>query len=143
MKKKVIAVVWFLLFSASIVNSHDFLLANNHKDSEFSFKYYGDGSEYGLKPRRKEDDTAAYMKNNASSSSVSVSVAGTNDKNYRGSVKANWCSDDYTIKPGKYKYMSNTVYNNYKYAYLLIGKDDKKKHTISGKWSPDNICGKY
>ncbi len=67
-----------------------------------------------------------------------------NNANDRNGISPNWCSDDYFVKPGKYKYISNKVYQKkYKYAYLIMGKDDKKRHEVKGKWSPDNISGKY
>ena len=143
MKKLLVIALSATILVGSLVNGMTTVYANNHKDRAFSFSYYGDGSDVAIAPRLKQDNTAAYMKNNKASTHLMVFVAGTNSRDSYSGLSPIYCSEAYNIPAGDYCYMSNTVYGKYKYAYLTMGSDDKAWHTISGKWSPDNISNRY
>lgn len=143
MKQKLLLALVIVILAGSLFGGAKQVYANNHGDTTFSFSYYADGTDYAISPRPKQDNTASYMKNNASSINLMVSVAGTNSKYGNTGINPNRCSGVCLIPKGSYRYMSNNVYGRYKYAYLVMGADDKRTHTVSGKWSPDNISGRY
>ena len=143
MKQKIVLALIAVLLAGSLTGGIKQVYANNYKDTTFSFSYYADGTDQAISPRTKQDNTASYMKNNASSTDLMVSVAGTNSSSKYSGINPNRCSGVCLIPKGSYRYMSNNVYGNYTYAYLVMGADDKRTHTVSGKWSPDNISGRY
>lgn len=143
MKKGLALVVSIVILGGSLVNGVVMTYANNHTDTRFSFYYYGDGSDTAIPPRSKQDNTASYMKNNATSPTLAVCVAGTNSLSSYSGLEPNYCSGPMEVPSGSYRYIPNSVYGQYRYAYLTMGCDDKMEHTISGKWSPDNISGRY
>ncbi len=119
-------------------------LANNHKDTTFDFEMYGDGADNAYNDtRKKEDNTATYVKLNSNSDDAYVVVCGTNHSNLRNEPYHHECGDAGRINAGSYRYISNTVYPTYKYAYLCFGRDNRRMNHFIGKWSPDNISGRY
>ena len=118
-------------------------LANNHKDVGFDFWYVADGSDYAVAPLAKQDNTASYVKSNAGTHEFTTWICGTN-KNSADPYSMNYCSNSVRIASGSYRYISNTVYGKFKNAFpmITIGQDNKQYY-ISGKWSPDNISGRY
>ena len=143
MKQKLLLALVTVILAGSLFGGAKQVYANNHRDREFSFSYYADGTDQSIRPREKMDNTASYMKNNASSTDLMVCVAGTNSISKYPGINPNRCSGVGLIPKGSYRYMSNNVYGRYKYAYLVMGADDKRTHTVSGKWSSDNISGRY
>lgn len=144
MKKKILVFLSCLLIAMSIGGESVRTYANNYKDTTFSFQYYADGGDVPISPRAKQDNTASYIKNNATSPELLVCVAGTNKMSSYTGVDPNRCSAIVVVPSGSYKYISNTVYGNYSYAYLVLGTaQTEKTYTISGKWSPDNISNRY
>jgi len=122
----------------------DVAKANNYKDSTFDFYYYADGSDTCINARPKEDNTATYVKSNAGTIQFKAAVAGTNALSRTTAINPNYCSGWQAIPTGSYRYISNTVYGKYSYAYLVMTvSQDNKNHWMSGKWSPDNISGRY
>lgn len=118
--------------------------ANNHKDTTFDFEMYGDGADNAYNDtREKEDNTATYVKPNSNSDDAYVVVCGTNHSNIRNEPYHHECGDAGRINAGSYRYISNTVYPKYKYAYLCFGRDNRRMNHYVGKWSPDNISGRY
>ena len=143
MKQKLLLALVTVILAGSLFGEAKQVYANNYKDRGFSFSYYADGTDQSISPRAKQDNTASYMKNNASSTDLMVCVAGTNSISKYPGINPNRCSGVCLIQKGSYRYMSNNVHGRYKYAYLVMGSDDKRTHTVSGKWSPDNISGRY
>ena len=144
MKKKISLFLCCLLMIKSFGTEVAKVYANNYTDTTFSFSYYADGSDTAISPREKQDNTASYIKNNASSPSLLVCVAGTNSASSYSGINPNRCSSIVSVSSGSYKYISNTVYGNYTYAYLTLGTaQTNQTYTISGKWSPDNISNQY
>lgn len=120
-------------------------VANNCKNTEVTkFSYYGDGSDYVCEKiaRKKTDTTASYVKLNTDTTcKQTVTIYGAKTKS---SAYFLCTSGTTTIKPGDYKYISNTVYQQgYTYAAPAFGRDNRKNMTVSGVWSPDNISGRY
>lgn len=144
MKKKLGLFLCCLLMAASFCTETARVYANNYKDTGFEFEYYADGSDYPIGARTKEDTTASYIKSYASNPDLLVCVAGTNNVNSNTAINPNRCSSIVSVPSGSYRYISNTVYGNYTYAYLVIGTaQTNTMYTISGKWSPDNISNRY
>lgn len=145
MKKRIVAFLGCLLMAVSITGGAAQVYANNHEDKAFSFSYTADGSDIaGIAPRAKKDNTATYIKSNKTNPELLVSVAGTNKSTSYSGINPNRCSGIVVVPSGSYKYISNSVYGNYKYAYLVTGTaQTEKTYTISGKWSPDNISNRY
>ncbi len=144
MKKKLGLFICCLLMATSLCGETVRVFANNYKDTTFSIEYYADGSDYPIEPREKQDNTASYIKSYASNPALLVCVAGTNNANSYTAIDPNRCSSIISVPSGSYRYISNTVYGNYSYAYLVIGTEQTNQtYTISGKWSPDNISNRY
>lgn len=120
-------------------------LANNHTNTTFDFnKYNADGTDIAFNARAKKDSSASYVKlKTTTGATLSISIAGTNNKSQISGINPKRCSSVVRIKPGSYKYITNTVHQrNYKYAYIVAGSHVNKKINIHGEWSPDNISGK-
>ncbi|MCR5668134.1 MAG: hypothetical protein K6G05_03690 [Lachnospiraceae bacterium] len=48
------------------------------------------------------------------------------------------------VSSRSYRYISNNVYGRYAYAYLVRSvNQDNRAHRLAGRWSPDNISGRY
>ncbi len=143
MKKKLTAILSAVLFAGTLANGAVTASANNYTDTTFHFYYEADGTDTAIEPRDKMDNTASYVKLNSSSTDLMVCVAGTNSKTSYNAINPNLCSSFVYVPRGDYKYISNTVYGNYKYAYLVMGSGIGGRQLVSGKWSPDNISGRY
>ena len=126
--------------SRGMVNS---ALANNYTDTAFGFDYNGDGSDLSTEMRSKTDSSATYVFNNASgSATISVAVAGVKKySSYASPFASEYLGNYYSVKPGNRKYMPNSMYPTYKWAYLVMASSDHQAHHLSGKWSPDNCSG--
>ena len=114
--------------------------ANNHADRPYS-AYGGDGGDYASEIRSKTDRTSAYAKNLNTNLTHRIEVIGTNSGyNSRDNCTEGTQWGYYDLKPGKYKYLRNTVYEKgYRKAYLLFTEANHKSGWISGLWSPDSI----
>lgn len=143
MKKKLTAILSAVLFAGTLANGAVTASANNYENTTFSFYYQADGTDTSIRPREKMDNTASYVKLNSSSTDLMVCVAGTNSGNGNNAINPNRCSNVVYVARGDYKYLSNTVYGNYKYAYLVMGSGIGGTQWVSGEWSPDNISGRY
>ena len=97
-----------------------------------------------ISPRFKTDNTASYVKSNKGVIGFTAGVAGTSNTRNYGAIFPNMCSSRVYVPTGSYRYISNNVYGNYSYAYLVLSvNQDNRLHRLSGKWSPDNISGRY
>lgn len=144
MKKKIGLFLCCLLMAASLCGETVRVFANNYTDTEFEFEYYADGSDVGIPARPKDDNTASYIKSYSSNPALLVCVAGSNSADSYSGIDPNRCSSIINVPSGSYRYISNTVYGNYSHAYLVIGTAQTNLlYTIKGKWSPDNISGRY
>ncbi|MDD6427844.1 hypothetical protein [Candidatus Weimeria sp. HCP3S3_B5] len=118
--------------------------ANNHTDTPFDFEVdYCAGTDQMVdKPRRKMDNTASYVKLTAKSDDAWPSFRGTNSStNYTLGLDEETGSSS-KLRAGNYRYISNSAYPKYKYTYLMLGSNDNRVRFI-GRWSPDNISGRY
>lgn len=133
-----------LLLVCALMQSGLVAKANNHVDVGFNIYYCADGSDTApTPPRPKQDSTASYIKSNAGVHDFTAWIEGTNGNNaYPNYV--NCCSSSQKVPSGSYRYFSNTVYGRFTNAYpvITIGQNNRC-YTISGKWSPDNISGRY
>ena len=143
MKKKIVTMLSAFLLAGTLTNVGT-VYANNYQNRTFEFQYNASGSDTMIeKPRRKEDDTASYIKLSSDSIDLMVYVCGTNTPNNINWGLRDMCSDVVFVPKGDYRYISNTVNKKYKYAYMCGGSDIKGMHWIKGHWSPDNISGRY
>lgn len=142
MKKKLVAMFSTVLLAGTLANVGT-AYANNYKDATFKFRYSADGSDVTVAPaREKMDNTATYVKLTSNSIDLMMYVCGTNSPN-KDTGLPDMCSTVVFVPKGDYRYISNTVYGKYKYAYLRGGSDIKGIHLVEGRWSPDNISGRY
>lgn len=142
MKKKLVVMFSALLLTGTLTNVGT-AYANNYGDTTFKFRYNAIGSDVSIEPREKTDSTASYVKLTSNSIDLMVYVSGTNDKKDYNALLPHMCSNVVLVPKGDYKYISNTVFGKYKYAYLCMGSDIKGMHWVEGRWSPDNISGRY
>ncbi|MCF0131671.1 MAG: hypothetical protein HUJ71_08065 [Pseudobutyrivibrio sp.] len=146
-KSKVFArkIFVFILMACTIIQTKNIASANNYKDATFDFNFYADGSDGSISPaREKQDDTATYVKNNAKSTKFNTAVAGTNVATSCTGIDPKIYSDWVSVPTGSYRYISNWLYGNRKYAYpMVVIRQDNAIHKVSGKWSPDNISNRY
>jgi hypothetical protein len=118
--------------------------ANNHTDTTFSFSYIADGTDAAVAPRSKTDNTASYVKSNKGIIGFTSFVAGTSNAGNYSAIAPNACSSRVYVPSGSYRYISNNVYGRYAYAYLVQSvSQDNRAHRLAGRWSPDNISGRY
>lgn len=121
-------------------------LANNYKDTEFSFDYSGDGSDIAEIARTKEDNSYTYV-NVSSKSTGTLSVAaaaktGITNGKMGNAFNFDYVTNRYAIKSGNRKYFPNAARKKgFSATYLVMASNDHLPHYYSGKWSPDNISG--
>ena len=133
-----------LMIACTFVQTGMFVKANNYTDKVFNFSFIADGSDIAPEtPRQKCDNTASYVKSNANSERFSVWFGGTNG-NSSSAMTSNIVSNFEIMQPGTYRYISNSAYGRFKKVFPIftVGQDNRT-HRLSGKWSPDNISGRY
>ncbi|WP_294239355.1 hypothetical protein [Pseudobutyrivibrio sp.] len=128
----------------TFVQAGVFSMANNHADQGFGFDFYADGSDACVDTaRRKEDNTASYVKSNAGIEQFSTWIAGSKST-HADPFTSNVCSSSVVIPSGAYRYISNNAYGRFSYVYpIFVIRQDNRWHHLAGKWSPDNISGRY
>lgn len=143
-KKLISTGILGLMLACTFMQTSMLVKANNHTDKVFNFSFIADGSDTAPEaPRAKNDNTASYVKSNAGVDQFSVWFGGTNG-NDADAMTSNIVSS-YAIMPaGSYRYISNNAYGRFRNVYPIftVGQDNRPHH-LSGKWSPDNISGRY
>lgn len=139
--KKISAILLATTISLGSVGGAIPVLANNYKDTNFSFTY-GNSMQY-TDARSKTDTSKLYMKCNSVSkrgASYTAHAIGTNSYSSIGRD----CSRGYTYNfgAGSSYYMTSWVKEN-GYALARIGASPNYSYsfTAKGVWSPDNYNG--
>lgn len=144
LKKIIVTGTLSLMMVCTFLQTGVIAKANNHKDVVFNIDYCADGCDAApTAPRPKLDNTASYIKSNAGVHDFMAWIVGTNGYNAVPTTN-DVCSRSEKIPSGSYRYISNTVYGRFKNAYpvITIGQNNCC-YRITGKWSPDNISGRY
>ena len=127
------------------------VLANNCKDSNWTFTYATGGNMYATKDgRQKQDDSSCYMRcnsyshigNQGSGNSYYGTAHGAvsewssySNRMYNGKV-----SPRYMFTSGTTKYMTNYIYeSSCRWAKIYCESGYTSYATFSGVWSPDSV----
>lgn len=121
-----------------------FVNANNSDDKAFSVSYSGDGSDFAIKARAKEDNTYTYVRLDSGAKFQFAAQAkhGINAGDYGDPFTCGYSTDWHTLGAGKRTYIPNKAHaKGYSATYLSMSSTDHKAHTYKGVWSPDNRSG--
>ena len=126
------------------------VLANNCKDSNWTFTYATGGNMYVSSSRQKQDNSSCYMRcnsyshigNQGSGNSYYGTAHGAvsewssySNRMYNGKV-----SPRYMFTSGTTKYMTNYIYeSSCRWAKIYCESGYTSYATFSGVWSPDSV----
>ena len=127
------------------------VLANNCKDSDWTFTYATGGNMYATKDgRQKQDDSSSYMKcnsyshigNQGSGNSYYGTAHGavSKESSYSNRMYNGKVSTRYMFTSGTTKYMTNYIYeSSCRWAKIYCESGYTSYATFSGVWSPDSV----
>lgn len=134
----IMALVIIVSSTSMIVN------ANNNTNTVFNVSYNGDGSDYSIKARAKEDNTYTYIKLNSGAKFQFAAQAkkGINSGDWGDPFNYGYSTAWHTLDAGKSFYFPNNAHKKgYSATYLTMSSSDHMAHTYKGVWSPDNLSG--
>ncbi len=126
------------------------VLANNCKDSDWTFTYATGGNMYASSGRQKQDDSSCYMKcnsyshigNQGSGNSYYGTAHGavSKESSYSNRMYNGKVSTHYMFTSGTTKYMTNYIYeSSCRWAKIYCESGYTSYATFSGVWSPDSV----
>lgn len=126
------------------------VLANNCKDSDWTFTYATGGNMYASSGRQKQDDSSCYMKcnsyshigNQGSGNSYYGTAHGavSKESSYSNRMYNGKVSTRYMFTSGTTKYMTNYIYeSSCRWAKIYCESGYTSYATFSGVWSPDSV----
>lgn len=126
------------------------VLANNCKDSDWTFTYATGGNMYASSGRQKQDDSSCYMKcnsyshigNQGSGNSYYGTAHGavSKESSYSNRMYNGKVSPRYMFTSGTTKYMTNYIYeSSCRWANIYCESGYTSYATFSGVWSPDSV----
>ena len=126
------------------------VLANNCKDSNWTFTYATGGNMYASSGRQKQDDSSCYMKcnsyshigNQGSGNSYYGTAHGavSKESSYSNRMYNGKVSTRYMFTSGTTKYMTNYIYeSSCRWAKIYCESGYTSYATFSGVWSPDSV----
>ena len=114
------------------------VLANNCKDSNWTFTYATGGNMYVSSSRQKQDNSSCYMRCNSYYGTAHGAVSewsSYSNRMYNGKV-----SPRYMFTSGTTKYMTNYIYeSSCGWANIYCESGYTSYATFSGVWSPDSV----
>ncbi len=126
------------------------VLANNCKDSDWTFTYATGGNMYASSGRQKQNDSSCYMKcnsyshigNQGSGNSYYGTAHGavSKESSYSNRMYNGKVSTRYMFTSGTTKYMTNYIYeSSCRWAKIYCESGYTSYATFSGVWSPDSV----
>ena len=126
------------------------VLANNCKDSDWTFTYATGGNMYASSGRQKQADSSCYMKcnsyshigNQGSGNSYYGTAHGavSKESSYSNRMYNGKVSTRYMFTSGTTKYMTNYIYeSSCRWANIYCESGYTSYATFSGVWSPDSV----